>query len=157
MVTAFIGVGSNLGNRSENIKNAIDCLRKTKDVVVEKVSSIIETDPAGGVPQPRYLNGAIKLKVALSPLELLVVCQDIENKLGRQRLIESGPRTIDLDILLYGNEFMDEPGLKIPHPRMCEREFVLKPLFEIEPDMKKITDSIKPIPKKDSLESRMKE
>lgn len=135
MEVVYIGIGSNLGNRKKNIEKAIELLKKVKGIKVLKVSSIIETEPLGGPPQQKYLNGVIKLITELEPLELLKVLQKIENRLGRIRKEKNGPRTIDLDILLYGEKLIDEPNLKIPHPRMFEREFVLKPLFEIEPKL----------------------
>jgi 2-amino-4-hydroxy-6-hydroxymethyldihydropteridine diphosphokinase len=128
----FIGIGSNLGNRLDNIEKAIERLKSVPDIEVEKVSSIIETNPQGGPPQPKYLNGAIKINTELSARGLLKVLQEIENQLGRKRLVKNGPRTIDLDILLYGDKKIDESDLKIPHPHMLKREFVMKPLFEIQ-------------------------
>lgn len=127
----FIGIGSNLGDRYNNIESAINHLKSVPDVEVKKISSLIETEPQGGPPQPRYLNGVIKLKTSLSARKLLEVLQKIEHSLGRMRREKNGPRTIDLDILLYGGETIDEPDLKIPHPRMKKREFVMKPLMEI--------------------------
>ena len=96
-----------------------------------KVSSIYETEPVGGPHQSKYLNGVIAINTELEPRQLLLVLQKIENQLGRQRSVKNGPRTIDLDILMYGEEKIDEPDLKVPHPRMREREFVLKPLRDI--------------------------
>ena len=135
MITVFIGIGSNLANRQNYINKAIFYLKLAEGVRVEKVSTIIETEPVEGPVQGRYLNGVIKIKTILLPQELLNILQNIENKLGRRRVVRFGPRTIDLDILLYGNEIIDQDNLKIPHPRMWEREFVLKPLFEIAPDI----------------------
>jgi len=131
MPAVFIGIGSNLGDRLANINNAINYLRSDKGIIVEKISSFIETAPVGA-PGPEYLNGVIKITTDLPPKTLLIVLQNIEKKLGRYRPFKNAPRTIDLDILLYGGEVIDEPDLKIPHPRMYEREFVLKPLREIE-------------------------
>ena len=135
MITVFIGIGSNLANRQNYINKAIFYLKLAEGVRVEKVSTIIETEPVEGPVQGRYLNGVIKIKTILLPQELLNILQNIENKLGRRRVVRFGPRTIDLDILLYGNKIIDQDNLKIPHPRMWEREFVLKPLFEIAPDI----------------------
>lgn len=143
MVTVFIGVGSNLGNRSDNIKKALRYLEESDDILIEEASSVIETDPVGIVPQPKYLNGVVKINTGLSPRDLLSVLQGIENKLGRRRILKFGPRTIDLDILLYGNEIIDYPDLKVPHPRMFERDFVLRSLFEIEPQIVEIIKSLK--------------
>ncbi|MEK6732323.1 MAG: 2-amino-4-hydroxy-6-hydroxymethyldihydropteridine diphosphokinase [Candidatus Omnitrophota bacterium] len=127
----YIGIGSNLGDRQKYIESAIQRLKETKGIEVKKVSSIYETDPAGGPSQGKYLNGAIEIETELGPRELLTRLLNIETLLGRERTVKNGPRTIDLDILLFGDKKIDEPGLKIPHPRMCEREFVIKPLKEI--------------------------
>lgn len=132
---SYIALGSNLGDRHFNINKAIEYLKANQNIRVEKVSSIIETEPQGGPPQGKFLNAVVKIKTSLSCEELLRFLQDIENKLGRKRSIKNGPRTIDLDILLYGNKKIDEEDLKIPHPKMFERDFVLKPLLEIEPDI----------------------
>jgi len=131
----YIGIGSNLGNRLANINKAIEFLKENPGIGIEKISSIIETKPAGGPAQGDYLNCVIKIKTDLKASRLLSILQAIEQKLGRIRTAKNGPRTIDLDILLYGNEEINEVGLKIPHPRMSSRDFVMKPLLEIEPDI----------------------
>jgi 2-amino-4-hydroxy-6-hydroxymethyldihydropteridine diphosphokinase len=136
MREVFIGVGSNLGNREENIKQAIKLLESNERIKIEKISSLIETEPQGGPPQGKYLNGVIKIKTDLTAQDLLSFLQEIERKLKRTRLVKNGPRTIDLDILLYGKEEINQDNLKVPHPRMFKRSFVLKPLFEIEPEIK---------------------
>lgn len=143
MKEVFIGLGSNLGDREKNIKEAIRLLESNPKIKIEKISSLIETEPQGCPPQPNYLNGIIKIKTSLYPEELLYFLQEIENKLGRKRLIKNGPRTIDLDILLYGEEELNKDNLKVPHPRMFKRDFVLKPLLEIEPGMEKLFSSLK--------------
>jgi len=127
----YIGVGSNLGDRKKHIEDAIEKLKNIEGVEVKRVSSIYETEPVGGPKQGKYLNGAIEIETGLGPRELLGKLQDIEKKLGRKKTVKNGPRTIDLDILLYGDNKIDEPDLKIPHPNMREREFVMKPLKEI--------------------------
>ncbi|MBU1121568.1 MAG: 2-amino-4-hydroxy-6-hydroxymethyldihydropteridine diphosphokinase [Candidatus Omnitrophota bacterium] len=127
----FIGVGSNLGDRLVNIQKAIDCLKASVGIEIIKLSSIIVSDPQGGPPQDKYLNCVIKIKTYLSARDLLNTLQTIEKKLGRKRLVENGPRTIDLDILLYGDDAVNEEDLVIPHPRMRQREFVMGPLKEI--------------------------
>ena len=127
----YIGIGSNLGDREKYIENAIEKLETIEGVEVKRVSHIHETEPVGGPKQGKYLNGAIEIETGLKPRELLAKLQDIENQLGRKRTIKNAPRTIDLDILLYGGNNIDEPDLKIPHPNMREREFVMKPLKEI--------------------------
>ncbi|HIE36008.1 MAG TPA: 2-amino-4-hydroxy-6-hydroxymethyldihydropteridine diphosphokinase [Candidatus Omnitrophica bacterium] len=132
MREAFIGVGSNLGNRGENIKQAIKLLESNERIKIEKISSLIETEPQGGPPQGKYLNGVIKIKTDLTAQDLLFFLQEVERKLKRVRLVKNGPRTIDLDILLYGKEKINQDNLKIPHPRMFKRSFVLKPCFHLE-------------------------
>jgi 2-amino-4-hydroxy-6-hydroxymethyldihydropteridine diphosphokinase len=132
MVTVFIGIGSNLGDRLANVNEAIDYLRALENTEVEAVSSIIETE-AIGASGPQYLNGVVKIRTTLSPKDLLRQLQTIEKALGRVRAYKNAPRTIDLDILLYGNLVMAGPDLVIPHPHMDERDFVIKPLLEIDP------------------------
>ena len=127
----YIGIGSNLGDRQKYIESAIQKLKETKGIEVKKVSSIYETDSLGGPVQCKYLNGAIEIETEIEPRELLTRLLDIEIQLGRKRTVKNGPRTIDLDILLFGDKKIEEPGLQIPHPRMASREFVMKPLKEI--------------------------
>ncbi|ADL41567.1 2-amino-4-hydroxy-6-hydroxymethyldihydropteridine pyrophosphokinase [Caldicellulosiruptor obsidiansis OB47] len=128
----FLGLGSNLGDRGENIKKAIEHLKDK--IRIEKVSSIIETEPYGFVDQPKFLNCVLKGTTVLSPLELLEFVLDIENKMGRKRLFKWGPRNIDIDILFYDDCVIDTENLKIPHPELHKRLFVLEPLCEIEKD-----------------------
>jgi 2-amino-4-hydroxy-6-hydroxymethyldihydropteridine diphosphokinase len=137
MVTCFIGIGSNLGDRQYYIETAISRIRLLMDTRVTKISKIIETLPEGGLPQGRYLNCVIEIQTALSPYELLGRLQKIESDLGRVRTIKNEPRNIDLDILLYGNARIKETSLCIPHPRMLKREFVMQPLREIAPQVVK--------------------
>ncbi len=132
MTICYIGIGSNLGNRQENIKAAIKIIKLLKDTQVLKVSKIIETLPVGGPKgQGKFLNGAIKIRTNLSALKLLNSLKKIESFLGRKKSVRNGPRIIDLDILLYGNKFINSEKLKIPHRRMFERDFVLHPLLEL--------------------------
>ncbi len=138
MSLAYIGIGSNLGNRKENIGKALSLMQEC-GIKILKRSSVIETDPVGGPPQGKFFNAVIKIETELEPIELLKVLQNIEKKLGRIRTVINGPRTIDLDILLYDNLALKTPELTIPHPRMFEREFVLVPLKEIAPQMLKET------------------
>ena len=135
MAKVFIGVGSNLGDRIDYINRAIDNLRNVPGIVVEKVSSIIETEPYDAFGQGKYLNAVLMINTDLGVLELLRKLQDIEKNLGRVRSFRNAPRTIDLDILLYDEKKIDEPGLTVPHPRMFERAFVTGPLLEIEPEL----------------------
>ncbi len=127
----YIGIGSNLGDRQKNIDIAIQRLRETDAIEVSKVSSIYETEPVDGPGQSKYLNGVLEIETGLTARQLLNVLQDIESQLGRKRTVKNGPRTIDLDILTYGDQNIDEPGLNVPHPRMAEREFVQRPLREL--------------------------
>lgn len=134
LATAYIALGSNLGDRNVNLAGAVALLGESGGIVL-KHSSVIETDPVGGPPQNKFLNAVVKIETKLSPVELLNHCQAIEQKLGRVRTVFNGPRTIDLDILRYDDLTLDTPRLKIPHPRMFERAFVLEPLKEIEPGL----------------------
>jgi 2-amino-4-hydroxy-6-hydroxymethyldihydropteridine diphosphokinase len=133
MPICYLGIGSNLGNREENIAQAIEKVRQLPDTAVVKVSSLIETAPQGGPAQGLFLNAAMEVKTRLSPRQLLSALQKIEKDLGRARGVKNGPRTIDLDILLYGGLKLSQPDLTIPHPRIRERDFVLIPLREIAP------------------------
>jgi len=136
MHTAYIGIGSNLGERESTIRDALALLTADPELEVEAVSSIRETDPVGMVDQPRFLNAAIRLATDLAPYPLLERLLAVEQQLGRVRTGERyGPRTIDLDLLLYGDEIVDEPGLRVPHPRLAERRFVLEPLAELDPGL----------------------
>lgn len=130
MAVVYLGLGSNLGDRLKNIQDALKLL--SKDVVVERVSTIHETEPVGGPPQEKYLNAAAKITTSLSAHQLLKLTQTIEQRLGRIRTVKNAPRTIDIDILTYDNEHIDDEQLTIPHPRMLEREFVMKPLSELD-------------------------
>jgi len=134
-VVVFIGIGSNLHNRLYYIEEALRYLNTNPLTEILAVSSFYETEPLSSVPQGYYLNGVVKISTSLSPEALLELLQNIEEKLGRVRDKKDAPRTIDLDILLYGDSIVRLPHLSIPHPRMWEREFVLKPLFEIAPEL----------------------
>lgn len=136
MTWAYVGLGANVGNRRENLDRAVELLAAEPGVRVLAVSSVRETDPVGYEDQPRFLNAACALETELRPRELLERLLAIERALGRERAgPRFGPRTIDLDLLLYGNETLDEPGLNVPHPRLAERLFVLEPLYELAPDL----------------------
>lgn len=132
-ITAYIGVGSNMGDREKNLNRAVEMLDMAHGVEVTAVSSYINTAPVGYTEQADFLNAAVEVKTTLSAQELLEVCRGIEGELKRERVIRWGPRTIDLDILLYGELVLSEEHLILPHPRMHEREFVLRPLSEIAP------------------------
>ncbi len=132
MTRAYVGLGANLGDREATMRRAIDLLG---DEVVA-VSTFRETDPVGYEDQPRFLNAAVALETALTSRELLDRLLAVERELGRTRDgPRYGPRTIDLDLLLYGEEIVDEPGLRVPHPRLAERRFALEPLFELDPGL----------------------
>ena len=135
MAKAFVGIGSNLGEPERQIAAALELLRAVDGIDVVAVSSLRETEPVGYLDQPNFLNGAAALQTGLSPRELLDCLLAIELQLGRERGTgpRFGPRTIDLDLLLYGDETVDEPGLTLPHPRLAERRFVLEPLAELDP------------------------
>jgi 2-amino-4-hydroxy-6-hydroxymethyldihydropteridine diphosphokinase len=126
-----VGLGSNLGDRLANLQEAVDRLGRTPGVQVVQTSRVYETDPVGP-PQPDYLNAVVMVRSSLSARELLEACLAIERAMGRERGERWGPRSIDLDVLQYGREQIDEPGLQVPHPRMHERGFVLVPLLELE-------------------------
>jgi 2-amino-4-hydroxy-6-hydroxymethyldihydropteridine diphosphokinase len=130
MTTVYLSLGSNMGDRAENIARAIAVLRQ-RGVRVTQESSLYETEPLEVREQPWFLNCAIAVETELSPERLMEALLEIEREMGRERLVPKGPRLIDMDILLYGSEIVREPGLEIPHPRMAERKFVLVPLAEI--------------------------
>jgi 2-amino-4-hydroxy-6-hydroxymethyldihydropteridine diphosphokinase len=131
---AYIGLGSNLGDREATIRRALELLDADADVAVFAVSTLRETDPVGYVDQPPFLNGAAALETELGPRELLGRLLAVERELGRTRDGPRwGPRTIDLDLLIHGDEVVDEPGLRVPHPRLAERPFALEPLAELDP------------------------
>ena len=137
MPTAFVGVGSNLGRPERQIDAALDQLAAEVGIELVAVSKLRETEPVGYLDQPLFLNGAAKLETELAPRELLERLLAIETRLGRVRGAgpRFGPRTIDLDLLVYGEETIDEPGLTVPHPRLAERRFALEPLAELAPGL----------------------
>jgi len=132
---AYIGLGSNLGDRQAVIQAAIDLLRSAEGVQAVRLSGLYKTDPVGGPPgQGRYLNAAARVETTLDPPALLDLLLTTEHTLGRRRSERWGPRTIDLDLLLFDRQTLHGPTLTIPHPRMHERRFVLEPLAEIAPE-----------------------
>ena len=137
MVKAFVGLGSNLGEREVTLRAAIGRLRGLPEVDVVQVSSFRDTEPVGPVDQPRFLNGVVELETGLTARALLGALLELERAFGRDRSAgpPHGPRTLDLDLLLYGAETIDEPLLNVPHPRLHERRFVLEPLAELDPDL----------------------
>jgi 2-amino-4-hydroxy-6-hydroxymethyldihydropteridine diphosphokinase len=135
MTRTFVGLGANLEDPRAQINRALELLAEEDGVEVVAVSTLRETDPVGYEDQPRFLNGAAELRTTLGARELLERLLEIERRMGRVRGEgpRFGPRTIDLDLLLYGGEVIDEPGLEIPHPRLHERAFALEPLAELDP------------------------
>jgi 2-amino-4-hydroxy-6-hydroxymethyldihydropteridine diphosphokinase len=132
---AYVGLGANLGPREITLLRAVDLLAETEGVEVQAVSQLRETEPVGLVEQPRFLNGAVMLDTSLSPRELLDRLLEIERELGRVRDVRWGPRVVDLDLLVYGDRQIDEPGIRVPHPRLHERRFALEPLAELDPEL----------------------
>jgi 2-amino-4-hydroxy-6-hydroxymethyldihydropteridine diphosphokinase len=134
---AYIGLGANLGNREGTIRRALEAIDDAPDTWLLLVSELRETDPIGIVDQPRFLNGIAMIGTTVPARGLLDSLLEVERRLGRDRAAfpPGGPRTIDLDLLLYGDELIDEPGLQVPHPRLHERRFVLEPLLEISPEL----------------------
>jgi 2-amino-4-hydroxy-6-hydroxymethyldihydropteridine diphosphokinase len=134
MTRVYVGLGSNLGDRERNLREAF---QRLEQIGLLRASELRETDPVGFTEQPKFLNAAAELETHLSAREVLDRLLAIERELGRDRASERrwGPRTIDLDLLLYGDETIDEPGLKVPHPLLAERRFVLEPLHELDPEL----------------------
>ena len=131
MVKAYLGLGSNIGDRAHQLQQAIRIIDQYQYIDVTSISPIYETEPVGYTDQPQFLNLCIEIETTLDPQELLKRCLETEEALHRVRKIRWGPRTLDVDILLYGNEIIEEDNLIIPHPRMVERAFVLIPLNDI--------------------------
>lgn len=133
--TAYIGLGANLGDRERTIRRALEAIDASPDASLLLVSTLRETDPVGIVDQPAFLNGVAMIGTTAPARRLLDSLLDLERRLGRDRTTSppGGPRTIDLDLLLYGDETIEEPGLQVPHPRLHERRFVLEPLAELSP------------------------
>lgn len=136
MTRAYIGLGSNLGDRESYVRAALGALAVEPEIELVAASSFRDTEPVGIVDQPRFLNAAAAIDTSLPPRALLERLLAIERRLGRTRSGQRfGPRTIDLDVLVYGVERVDEPGLEIPHPRLHERRFALEPLAELDPEL----------------------
>ncbi len=133
MVTVYLGLGSNLGNRQDNLDRTLGFL--SQRLRVEKVSSIYDTEPVGNTNQPRFLNQVCRVSTGLEPMAVLTLVKGIESKLGRLPHTSNGPRPIDIDILFYDDQVIEAPGLVVPHPRLTERAFVLIPMAEIAADL----------------------
>ncbi len=135
MKTVYLSLGSNLGDRERNLRQALRLL-KDAGVRAQRVSSVYETEPLELRDQPRFLNVAVQAETELFPKQLLARIRKIEFELGRKRLRPKGPRTVDIDILLYGDAVIETGELTVPHPRMTERRFVLEPMAELAPDLR---------------------
>ena len=134
MSRAYIGMGSNMGDRLENLKAALMALSAAlPEIVLIAKSGVYGSEPVGMTDQPDFLNAVVAVETTLDPKALLAFLHEVEIERGRQRITRWGPRTLDLDILMYGDVQMDDPDLTIPHPRLLERRFVLEPLLEIAP------------------------
>jgi 2-amino-4-hydroxy-6-hydroxymethyldihydropteridine diphosphokinase len=138
LTLAYVGLGANLGDREGTIRRAVELLGADQAIEVVAVSTLRETDPVGYADQPRFLNGAAAVETELPPRELLDRLLAVERELGRVRGDgpRYGPRAIDLDLLLYGDQVVDLPGLVVPHPRLAERRFALEPLHELDPGLR---------------------
>ena len=132
-IAAFLGLGSNMGNRQDNLERTLELL--SQRLRVDKISTIYDTEPIGNINQPRFLNLVCLIYTRLAPMELLALAKGIESKLGRIPGKTNAPRPIDIDILFYDDQVVQTPELVIPHPRLVERAFVLVPLAEIAPDL----------------------
>jgi len=137
MARAFIGLGSNLGDREGTLRAAVGRLRSLRGTSVTRVSTLRNTEPVGYLDQPRFLNGAVEVETELAPRELLDELLALERTFGRDRAASpaQGPRTLDLDLLLYGDQEVSEFELQVPHPRLHQRRFVLEPLAELDPHL----------------------
>ena len=130
---AYVAFGSNMGNKKAHVESGIQVLRDEPAIRLGKISDMIITEPYGGVEQDDFLNGCLELETLLTPMELLMVLQKAEKKEQRERLIHWGPRTLDMDLLFYDDEILEEPELIVPHPEIQKRTFVLEPLVQIAP------------------------
>ncbi|MCZ7535356.1 MAG: 2-amino-4-hydroxy-6-hydroxymethyldihydropteridine diphosphokinase [Acidimicrobiia bacterium] len=131
MTLAYLGLGSNLGERLANLQRAVDGLGSTPGISVLAVSAVYETEPVGGPQQPEFLNAVVELETSLTPRELLEVAKRLESEAERERGERWGPRTLDVDVLIVGSEEVDEADLVVPHPRLLERGFVRAPLDDV--------------------------
>lgn len=146
MTCAYLSLGANLGDRLEQLAAAVRMLDATPGIRLVAVSGVWETAPQGVVDQPDFLNAVARVETGLDPLALLAAAQRVEQALGRERTVRWGPRRIDVDILLYGDERVDLPGLTIPHPRLEERAFVLVPLLELLPGREDLRAKLAALP-----------
>ena len=135
MKTAFLALGSNIGDREANLRDAVDRLA-SDEIHVLRRSSLYETAPQEMLDQPSFLNAVVEVETSLLPMQLLARIREIEREMGRQRIAPKGPRNIDIDILFYGRAVITTQELEVPHPRLAQRRFVLEPLAEIAPDFR---------------------
>jgi len=142
---AWLSLGSNLGDRLMHLHGALQEIERNDQITLEAVSSVYETDPVGFIDQPTFLNIAVRVATTLSPLELLNVCQSIENHFQRDHSVHWGPRTLDIDIVDYEGIILQSEVLTIPHPRMAERDFVQIPLRELETGDVGCSESVRPL------------
>jgi 2-amino-4-hydroxy-6-hydroxymethyldihydropteridine diphosphokinase len=133
--STYLGLGSNIGDRIGYLKEALAKLARTEGIVLVRLSPVYQTEPVGYEAQEDFYNMVVRTDTTLSPSDLLSAVKAIEEDMGRVEAAHKGPRTIDIDILLFGDELVDEYKLSIPHARMLDREFVLRPLFDLDPDL----------------------
>lgn len=145
MIQAYLSLGSNLGDRLVYLREALIELERNDAIRLEQVSSVYETDPVGFTDQPAFLNIVVGIRTTLQPLDLLHFCQAVEIHLQRERIVRWGPRTIDIDLLIYDKINMDTPELTLPHPRMGERDFVKIPLAELQTGEIGCTEGVRPL------------
>ena len=135
MTLAYVSIGTNLGDRAAQLDFAVRAIGALPDTRVDAVSPIFETDPVGPPPQGAYLNAVVRVATSLAPRALLDALLAIERDAGRERGVRNAARTLDLDVLLYGDQIVDEAGLVVPHPRLAERAFILEPLAALAPEL----------------------
>lgn len=134
-IKAYLGLGSNIGDRMAFLRDAVRKLSETEQIEIKEISKVYQTEPVGYVAQEDFYNMVVGITTDLSPMHLLEICRKIEREMGRSDSVHKGPRTIDIDILLYGDSIINEYRLQIPHPRLLDREFVLRPLCDIAPEL----------------------
>ncbi len=139
---AYLGLGSNIGDRMAYLREAVDKLSSTEQIRIDKISPVYQTEPIGYVAQEDFYNMVVEIVTNLSPMHLLEACMRIEREMGRAESVHKGPRIIDIDILLYGDMLVNEYRLQIPHPLFLDREFTLRPLYDIAPDLRVETAGI---------------
>jgi 2-amino-4-hydroxy-6-hydroxymethyldihydropteridine diphosphokinase len=133
MPRVFLGLGSNIGNKEENINKALACISEV--YIIKKTSHLYQTEPVGGIKQDWFLNCVVEIQTDVDPKQLLFTLKSIERKIGRKKTVKNGPRIIDIDILFYGNHVLNTKSLVLPHPSIQERLFVLQPMMDINPDL----------------------